>query len=363
MTALFRGAEDIHFSPIGVPSVDNTAGHWRNGYARCALKSLNTASQAGTDGPNQVLNNGWRIPSSYGIVAGNFWFTARVYSDGNDTSGASGQFWNALSAGDVARLQLRRPGSGISRGSLDFNLVKLDNAGTATLLASSSGAVAFQAVTKIDIHLNYATNGFFRLYGDGDLLLSYTGDVTTNGVTSLTGIDMGSWGITGSFTSWSEVIWDTTDTRSMGLVTIAPNAVGSLDQWTGTFTDINQITNTDLSFNSTPTSGEVQLYNNTQLPVGEFSIVDFTSTARGVSSGSPATYDFELITHATVFDSPTQTPAASLGLQYYTWTLNPFTGNPWTISEINVIQQGMKSLISGASYGPYVYDSKQQRQR
>lgn len=346
MTALFRGAEDMHFSPIAVPISDTTVGRFRAGYARCALQSANpVAASRSAPSPNQVLGRGWRIPSSYGIVAGNFWFTARIYNGPSDTVGGSGQFWNALSAGDVCRLQLRRPGNFSFSGTPTFDLIKVDAAGNSTFLATSTGALVTNAVTKIDINLNYSTNGFFRLYADGDLILSYTGDVTTDGVTALTGIDLGSWSTANNgYTDWSEVIWDTTDTRSMGLVTVAPTGAGSLQQWTGTFSDVTQITNNDLSFNSAGSAGLEQLYNNNSLPTGEFSIVDFTSTARAATSGTPAHYDFELVTHAATYDSPNQAPISSLSLQYYFWTTNPNTGLPWTISEINVLQQGMKSV-------------------
>ena len=348
MTALFRGAEDMHFSPIGVPAVDQTAGHFRASYARCALQASGnfTGVLPSTDTSNSPLTQGWRIPSSYGIVVGNFWFTARVFNvNGGDTAGGSGLFWNALGPGDITRLQIRRTGSGTP--PIVFEIVKVNAAGVATRLTTFTGGVATGAVTKFDVHVNYATNGFITVYFDGDILANYSGDVTTDGATTITGVDMGSWSAAPasvSYTSWSEIIWDTTDTRSMGLVTVYPTATGNLDQWTGTFGDVTQIINNDLSFNSAGASNLVQLYNNNSLPAGEFSIVDFTSTARAISSGVPATYDFELVTHAVTYDSPVQTPGGVLGLQWYTWATNPNTSLPWTIAEANVLQQGMKSL-------------------
>jgi hypothetical protein len=347
MTYLFRGAEDMHFAPIGAPIVDTTSGHFRNGFARCAVAANNSYAPDGTARMASPITQSWRIPSSYGIAISQFWFSARIFNYGADNIDFNGILWQALSAGDVPRLQLRRFGNTLPTNT--YQLLKVDNAGNVTLLATTTGAMATGLLTKLDFDILYAVSGHINIYTDGSLLISFAGDTTTNGNTTITGMDLCSWGagtvFIPAYTAWSEVIWDTSDTRSMGLVTLAPGGLGNLDQWSGTFTDVNEITLNDLTANFSATANQEQLYTGNSMPAGTYAVLDVTTTGRAATGGgAPSHFDFEIVTHATTYVSGTQTPGNSFSLQSAPWLTNPNTGVAWTITELNVLQQGMKSI-------------------
>lgn len=323
MTAIFRGAEDINFSPVGGPTVDTIASHFRAGYGRCALFAQVFSFQ--TD----LLQPAWRIPSSYSLSSSNFWFSGRLFGFG--VSGKANYVLRFLSAGDVPRFAIGGGG-----GLTGVTLTNFTGAGTPTLLATGS-PLAVGSLQKIDVNVSYGATGTVNVYADGTLILSYTGSLATDGTTAITGIDLGSG-------SWSEIIWDTSDTRSMSLVTLAPNGAGVSQQWTGTFSDVNAIVNADNTFNYTLSANQTQLYPQNGMPTGSFTVFDFTLSVRAASqAGSPQHLLPAVFTGGGQHNNSAWSLGVSLAPYFSIWTANPATSAAWTVSDINGLQEGFES--------------------
>ena len=100
---------------------------------------------------------------------------------------------------------------------------------------------------------------------------------------------------------------------------------------------------------STYASGEKQdLYELSDIPVGPIIINAVTEYIRWYSElgeGSNSPHFFAIRTHDTTY----LIVCTLLGKTYYqtyshSWTLNPYTGQPWTLDEVNALQAGVSLL-------------------
>lgn len=140
MSYYFVGGEDFDFSPIGGPAVVTGGSFYRTAYARCTLNAGGSQS--------------WRVPASYGLaVTGNFWLTARL----GQTTGSPGPLWTFNGPGDAAALSFW------SDGTLHKTV-----SGVTTQIATSTGAVPFNVLTKMDVFIDFNTSGTCLVYFDGD---------------------------------------------------------------------------------------------------------------------------------------------------------------------------------------------------
>jgi hypothetical protein len=328
--AIFRGAEDFQFSPHGGATVSTDAGHFRGDFARCALRVQ----------PVEHLSHIWRAPpSSYAISMNDFWFSARTYNNVSLIAAASSfpTYWiRFLSAGDVGRLHIV---GGTNSSMTNYKVQKVNAAGTVTELGVFSGPVGNYVLQKLDIHVVYAVGGTIVVYLDGDVQFSYSGDLTTDGVTTLTGVDLGC-GMANivslSYCDWSEVIIDQRDTRSWSLATQAPQVAGNATQWAGLVGDVNEITLDDNTTNFTASAARIQQYAVNGLPTGNWSVVDNTIAVRALTGFSgPQNIATNVRTGAVDYYSPNIAPGHSFQAAGYNWVTSPTTGLAWTQNELN----------------------------
>jgi hypothetical protein len=137
-----------------------------------------------------------------------------------------------LDSSGIVRLRLRNTTTSTQAGP--FVLEKLDASGTVTQLGGNSATSGLTngptTPDKIDAFVNYSTSGSVNIVINGSSILTYSGDVTTNGVTSLSAVRLGQCVypyfngqvLYPSYNTWSEVLICTQDTRSLnGVMTQA----------------------------------------------------------------------------------------------------------------------------------------------
>lgn len=318
MAYYFIGGEDLDFSPIGGPTVSTNGATFRAGYARCSLQS--TGGRA------------WRVPASFGLsVTGTSWLSARLWQqDGGD--GAPLVTFNG--PGDVAALQLRSDGS----------LWKIVS-GVPTRLALATGIVPFQETggAKMDIEVVFNNvAGAVNVYFDGDLITTFSGDVT-GGQASFDGFDLS--GNSGGL--WSEVIWADHDTRALGLVTLSPLANGATNTWdVHNVSFINEITINDAVTDQSGTPGEIELYTVGALPAGNYGIDAVEVVSRAVTaSGAPQNIQDMIRAGGTDYNSSSFLQGAAFQRNAYLWTTNPNTSTFWKQADLGAgFQIGMESI-------------------
>ena len=172
-------------------------------------------------------------------------------------------------------------------------------------------------------------------------MLTYTGDVTTNGNTNLDAVAMHD----GSLSSaYSEIVVSSQDTRSLSVATLTPNAAGDQNQWTGAYTDIDENGINDADLLLTTTADNNFLCHLTNTPSGSFSVKAVKVAARSITDGS----GIGSLSVGVKTNSADNTPAAeSLSTLWTTketfYMTNPVTLIDWTTTDLNNLQIKLKS--------------------
>lgn len=359
MTCLFAGNEDFSFQGVspGNPTIlevvtnsrwatDTTVGTFRAGFARNSFVWRSPS----------FLANGTFMRSGYAFTSSRFWTTYRSYVITNSPNNSTEAFFRLTDAAGVVRLQARMNNSFIT-GTIV--LEKLNAAGTPTILATSTLGIGANAVMgKIDVYVDYSATGSFALYYDRIPLAVYSGDVTTDGQTSLAYVDFGPIQPRQSFSASSyisEVYVDTEDTRPfIGLVSQIATANGNTHNWTGGAAGDSDdvfasISRTTPQYSDTP--GQIQEYQVTPaLPAGAHkvqAVIHVAEAAKAVIG--PTKFQFMVRTGGADFVSPNQSPTNIWDTVFrYEWTLNPNTGLAWSKTEIvnssTLFNMGVKSI-------------------
>lgn len=352
---LFAGQEDLDFViytglvTFGSPGVaiNTTAGTFRSGYARYSLSIM--------DNHNPVLTNvnfGTRPWSSSATA---FWSHAQVGEF--QTAGATSNSRSAtplqwLSSDNVVRLQLVNSGaSGVGTiPPTTFAVQTVNSAGTTTNLGTTSPMFSFGSLAQVDVYINYAVAGQILIYQNGGLVFSYSGNVTTDGVTALSQMRLGSisqLGLGTAYTCWSEVIMSTRDTRAMSLITQAGAGAGNTTSWTGTVSQVNGNTASDADPNYTTSANAVQQYTATSIPAGAYGILTAITTLRAAGGlTGPQNIQASVRTGGSDFFGSTTALDLSWQRITYAWDTNPNTGVAWAVADLNAagFNLGFKSI-------------------
>jgi hypothetical protein len=327
-TVYFAGGEDSEFIQSGGGSVDTTSGHWRSSWARCALATNNNPST-------------WQNLAPFS--ASTFWATARLFvnvaTNGNTINTDLIAF---LDSGGVKRLAIRGTGTA---GQL--KAVKINAVGTVTQIGSNftwPGASALSgAPDKLDLNVTYAVAGALTFYLNGVQLFTFSGDVTTDSVTSLATIQFS--GLTSNGHDWSEVIVTDADTRSLGLLSLPPVANGNthnFDTGTPAAANVNEITLSDATLDGSSTAGQIDEYTIGSLPAGSFTILAVGVSARMQKSATgPSKMDLLLRSGTTDYASADQVLTTSWANYQNWWATDPNTSASWAALPANI---GLKSV-------------------
>lgn len=323
---IWVGGEDFDF-PIGSPVCFTTSGGlFRAGYARgavCVYTCGNISSSVAFTAP---------VTSA--------WFSGRVWKN---TAGTSVRWFGLGKYGTGNSLWV---GSSTAN-HLKIALWKYDGT-TWTQLATETGtSLAQAAMNKIDVELvSYGATATVNVYYNGlaSAKITYTGDVTAGGATNLDDIRVS--GCTSGFTETdvSELIVSTTDTRLMSAVTLAPTGAGTTNQWSGLFTDVNELSQNDTTLISSSVSGDKFQCQVTDLPVTNVAIESVRVAVRAAKAGSSiGGLSPGVFTNAAVsVPAATTLPGAFINLETY-YSNNPVTSSPWTPTEINALQLNLQA--------------------
>lgn len=321
------GGEDTDFYQVGGQSITSNTSQFRTAFARCGLGT----SFAGTG-----YWQNW-VPFS----ASTFWFGARVWSNSTGSNGGlADPIVQFLDASNIVRISLEISSSG-------FSLYKIDASSTKTLL--TSGTLIWSGssfIDKFDMRVIDAVSGSLTVYLNGIQIMTYSGDTTTNGVSTLANIRLASAsGFGGAFT-WSEVIISDTDTRSMDLYTLVPAANGNthnFDTGTPAAANINEIVLNDSTLDGSSVAGQIDEYTvQTTLPAGTYTILAIGVSGRmqkGLSGPSKA--DFLVRSGGTDYASADQVLTTTWAGYQNWWTTDPNTSGLWASLPLNI---GVKSV-------------------
>ena len=319
---LWVGGEDIDF-PNGVSVCTNTNGsYFRTGYARFGVY---------TCGGGIAQSNAFK---GGGVTS--VWLSAHVSVTNNYTK------WVGLGKiGSTGSLWLGNSAIGGNYGQLALWTY---NAGTWTRLAyEPMTSLVYAAQGKVDMQvISYGASATVNVYanGTGTPVITYTGNVVTGGNLNLDSVV-----ITGiSNEVISEVIVSTSDTRALSLATMAPSGAGTVNQWTGTYSNISPNSYNDTVFITDNTSSDVFESTVNAIPSGNFGVPLVKIGARGAQAASGLTS----ISVGVKTNGSTNAPAAvaqstTFGETETYYSTNPVTSTNWVTTDLSSLQLNFTS--------------------
>ena len=204
------------------------------------------------------------------------------------------------------------------------------------------------AFPRIDCHVIYAVTGLVELFIDREKIFSWKGDTTIAGVSGISQLEFER-PISFSDNWVSQIIVDTVSTVATKLSTNFPSAAGTYSQFTGTYTDIDEIIPDGVNIES-GIAGEKFTY----IPQD----IDATHSSLAVR-GTAQTGMFNIPSNGTITDfrfvirnGAVDAFSSNLGIvkdgtdQYkqVIYETNPVDGASWDQTDINSGEFGLESV-------------------
>ncbi len=196
----------------------------------------------------------------------------------------------------------------------------------------------------IDLYINgNSATGTAKLYVAGTLRATAS-SVDLSAVTGITKVR--SYCInnsTGFFLS--QIVVANEPTIGMRLLTRYPNAAGATTDWTGGYTDVDEIVYDDADFVNSSTDGQVELFTQTGPAITGYTVRAVAVYARAKKGASgPSNLQLALRSGGTTYFSGSK--ALDVGYSAYgnIWETNPATAAAWVNTAIDALQPGVKAV-------------------
>lgn len=326
MTILFLGGEMGAFVPSGGGVSESTTADFNPSFARCAIKL-----DAGTSDPDVL----YAETSAWTAATGDFFLHFEEHPGNVD----------AVAAIDVVHL-LNAAGTSVfritqSRVSSTSRTWQVQYLNASSAWANAGSALTFD-VNRTAYDLYVDLTGSIRLYSAGTEVLTVTG----LSLGHISGIAKARFFSTGVGRSVSQVIAADESTIGMRLATIYPSGAGATTDWTGTYTEIDEIAYSDADFVNSSTNGQIELVTGTAPALTGYVVraVGISARAKRGSSG-PANLRLILRSGGTNYDNGADI-ALGLGYGAYEaiWETNPATSAAWVNTAISALQYGVKAI-------------------
>jgi hypothetical protein len=318
MTILWCGGEDIDFNGGNI-SIDTTSTYYRTAWSRCAI-------------------NMYRTPLIYTPTLSSpvtsFWFSTIFYFNYLSVSFELMPLVQFESQNKTGYLQIQ-----LVTSTKDFRINR-----NGTIISSASSGIVTDKLYKIDIcvsDFNQENTGNIKVYLDGELKLDYTETLYSG---TLDSIDRCRFYGDLYYASWyiSELIWADDDTRLKNLKTLVPNAAGDTSEWTGAYTDINEIVYSSNTFLTTEDPNKLNLVGLSNLGLTLYAV----KAVKVFSFVSPAFNGIGLKigikTNNTLYLDSIKQPTWTEQLENI-YNVNPYTSLPFTIGEVDALQVAIES--------------------
>lgn len=320
MAFYFAGGEDSEFIKNGNASMLSvvTGTTFKRSQARCSLQNYLTAGG--------IQNTTWWSAALASAIT-NLWLTCRF---GSNATSVAGYFIFGLSKAGIRRIGV--VGSGVS-GKMSIGKVTVGN--VFTILATESGTFAANTLYKLDLQIiNFGATGTINLYRDGTLICTFTGDLTTDSITNLDGIILGTNDVLVT-ANFSEIICTDADTRSLGLITMDPAANGNTYNWTNSFASVNETVLDDATLIVGAANNDTAQFTAVTSRVGTVNTIAGVVISGRFQKGSGVQQlNFGVRTGGVDYWSLDQVLQTTLINGQYVFEQNPATASDWTQAQI-----------------------------
>jgi hypothetical protein len=325
-TVYFAGSDDMDFNFYAGMAVITSAARFRPSWVRSGVGD--TAGGAVSACENAV-------PFS----ATTFWAQAR-FCNSFAAGAANGSYIMELRSSDhLPRLRFKLTSAGGPTNT--FAVVKTDAAGTETSLFTGSVTWDTPATGNeaqaLTFQVNYAVAGSIQVWYKGISLGSFSGDVTTNSLTTLAYLALKGTG-GGNNCFWSEAMVVDFDCRTSGLQVFPPVANGNthnFDTGTPAAANVNEVTLNLATLDGSTTANQIDEYTTAAVITGTFDVMAYgVSFMASKGARGPSKADAVVRTGAADFLSADFALTTYYANYQNWWTNNPNTGVPWLTSQI-----------------------------
>ncbi len=196
-----------------------------------------------------------------------------------------------------------------------------------------------------------SNQALMELYEGGVLVDTVTVTTTWLGTKKIRKINFGS-------LSWSNnplaqytevIVTDTESPLGWRLATLAPNGIGTTDQWAGSYVDVDEIgMPDDVDFISSDTADQVELFtmDNLSIPAQNMSVrgLVMSTRARVGTTGPQNIQPAVRSGGTTTFGSNISGLTGAFANKSYVMDNNPITASAWTIADVQNLELGYKSI-------------------
>lgn len=324
-TVYFAGSDDMDFTFYAGMGVITSTARFRPSWVRSGVGDVAGGAVSAAENANP-------------FTATTFWAQAR-FCNSFAAGAVSGSYIMELRSSDhLPRLRFKLTNAGGPTNT--FAVVKTDAAGAETSLFT--GSVTWDTpntgteATQLTWQVNYAVAGSVQVWYKGLSLGSFSGDVTTNSLTSLSYVCVKGTG-GGNNCFWSEVMVVDFDCRTAGLQTFPPVANGNthnFDTGTPAAANVNEVTLNLATLDGSSVAAQIDEYTTAAVIVGTFDVMAYgVSFMASKGATGPSKMDAMVRTAATDFPSADFTLTTFYQNYQNWWTTNPSGGN-WLTTQI-----------------------------
>lgn len=328
MTILWGGGE----MGAGIPSDANvfesaTSGMFDSAFARCAVRCNSSVSY-------------WETPE-WGSED-DIWLIVDILQDGatNDATLQNVVTFVDGAGVEQARLACTWNNTGIALWALQYKLVGVWTDFGTQFSASSSA----RQTVAIHIVCNSAS-GSGALYLSGTKRLEGTGK-DLSAITSLEKARF--YGKTTAITKtnyFSQPVIANQSLIGWRLKTVPATGAGATTDWTGGYTEIDEIVYSDVDFINSGTANQVELFSHSTTVPDGYTVRGVIVAARAKEGDTgPTQIQLALRSGGTTYFSSTQALDSGYGANVAVWETDPATAGAFTAASIAALQFGVKSI-------------------
>jgi hypothetical protein len=222
--------------------------------------------------------------------------------------------------------------------------------GTSTVLATGTTMISLYQPVLVEARFKPAdSGGVFQLKVNGVLDIDFSGD-TTDGPTTIDNIRI--YCPTNNGSHFDNIVIDDAEfPGNTKIQALRPNGAGNSTQWTpsagNNWDCVDEVPASDSDYVATNTLDAVDLYSASDLPAEAYSVKCVQVQARAYKEGNALNVqNLQLAcrTHDTNYFSSNKALTTSAKSHANIWQANPNTAEPWTISEVNAMEIGVKAV-------------------
>lgn len=319
MTILFCGGEDIDAFNNG-GSVATTSSFRRTTHSRCVYQLIVTTAN-------------WDITHS---STSDYYVSFRYYTT---SVGSPEQNLVQFGNSDLSQhISIRSNSTALTVKVWD---------GSAYVQLGTATAISPTTLYKMCIYIKHGASGVVKLWVNDELVINYSGNLSSyiTGAFSLTRLRAGTG--SGQSGNYSEVIVADHDISGCSLVTLAPGGNSSDTGFTGSYTDIDEVTNSDADYIYSDAAAEQSNFTLSDLPAGNEYVHGVCCAARAIKGETgPQKFRFYVTLDSTRYYSDYITPTGTWTSYRYIWTKRPDNNAYWSRNDVDALTIGVESSDS-----------------